>query len=240
MGFNSLTDQACLLILALTLTLLLPLSHTLSCTSQKFTNRLYQNCSDLPTLSSYLHWNYSAANSTLSIAFSAPPAKPEGWIAWAINPNATGMVGAQSLIAFKLNGTLVVKPYSLEGYGPTSIKQQNLSFPVTDLSAEESNGVITLFATVTVPSNTTSLNQVWQVGASVTTDGHPTRHDLQSANLDSKSTLQFASNEMASFPAPAPAPAPSTAPPPPSTGGGGGDEKSGVQSLIKRKDYWLG
>lgn len=38
--------------------------------------------------------------------------KPDGWIAWRINPTGTPMVGTQALITFKnLNDTIVVKTF---------------------------------------------------------------------------------------------------------------------------------
>ncbi|XP_059626257.1 cytochrome b561 and DOMON domain-containing protein At3g25290-like [Cornus florida] len=180
---------------ALTLTLLLFFlispSHSQTCTSQKFTNnKLYQYCNDLPQLSSYLHWTYDSQKSTLSIAFVAPPAKSDGWIAWAINPTGTGMVGAQSLIAFKQsNGSMGVFTYNISSY--QSIVESKLSFDVTDMSADYSDGLMRIFATVALPGGAaTPVNQVWQVGPSVASN-FPARHEFQPANLNSKGTLDL-------------------------------------------------
>ncbi|KAI4354209.1 hypothetical protein L6164_003098 [Bauhinia variegata] len=167
--------------------LLISPAHSQNCTSQKFSgNRVFANCSDLPTLSAVLHYNYNASNSSLSIAFTATPSKPDGWVAWAINPNGTGMLGAQALIAFKLDSKLTVKTYNLESY--KSIKQEKLSFDVWDLSAEENNGTMTIFAGVKLPGKAENVSQVWQVGPSVT-DGTPDKHEFKPANLGSKGTL---------------------------------------------------
>ncbi|XAR60908.1 hypothetical protein NMG60_11034451 [Bertholletia excelsa] len=166
-------------------------SQSATCTSQKFNNnKLYQNCSDLSQLSSYLHWTYDAGESSLSIAFVAPPAKSDGWIAWAINPTGTGMEGAQALIAFKdSTGAMTVNTYSLNSY--KSIVQGNLSFEVPEKSAEYADGMMRIFATVKLPSKTgTTLNQVWQVGPSLT-NGFPAVHEMQTANLNSKGTLDL-------------------------------------------------
>ncbi|KAL6978876.1 hypothetical protein U1Q18_020544 [Sarracenia purpurea var. burkii] len=174
---------------------LITTSHSLTCTSQKFTNnKLYQHCSDLPQLSSYLHWTYDSSNSSLSLAFVAAPATSDGWISWAINPTATGMVGSQALIAFKdSTGTMTVSTYNLVSYG--SIVPSDLSFAVTDLAADYSDGMMRIFATVTLPEKTTTtVNQVWQVGPSVT-NGIPSRHDIQPANLNSKGTLDLLSGQ---------------------------------------------
>lgn len=167
-----------------------------TCSSQKFTNnKVYARCSDLPALRSFLHWTYDAANSTLSVAFVAPPDKPDGWIAWAINPNAAGMVGAQTLFAFKNSkGEMVVKTYDISSY--SSIKESSkLWFDVKEAAAEFSGGLMRLFATLVLPEKgKTTLNHVWQVGPSVT-NGFPAKHGFQPANLNSKGTLDLLSGE---------------------------------------------
>ncbi|KAA8543560.1 hypothetical protein F0562_021694 [Nyssa sinensis] len=169
--------------------LILP-SHSLTCSSQNFTNsQLYANCTDLQSLGSYLHWTYNSTGSSLSIAFIAPPAKSDGWIAWAINPTGTGMAGAQALIAFKgSNGSMTVNTYNISSYG--SIVQSKILYPVTNKSAEQSGGLMKIFATLTLPQNTTTVNQVWQVGGSVT-GGHPDKHEFLPANLMAKATLNL-------------------------------------------------
>lgn len=165
--------------------------HSLNCTSQKLpSKKVFSNCTDLPTLGAILHYSYDASNSSLSIAYVATPSKPNGWVAWAINPTSTGMLGAQALIAFKANGSVAVRTYNLTSY--KSIVESKLSFDVWDLSAEESNGVITILATVKVPEKTDKLNQVWQVGPSVT-GGMPDKHEISPSNLGAKSTLAVAS-----------------------------------------------
>ncbi|KAL8106558.1 cytochrome b561 and DOMON domain-containing protein At3g25290-like [Apium graveolens] len=186
----SITNLSLLFLISLSL---LSLSHSLTCTSQKFTNnKLYQHCNDLPQLNSYLHYTYDPKKSSLSVAFVATPPKPNGWVAWAINPTATGMIGSQALIGLKnSDGSVVVKTYSIESYGP--IVESKLSFDVTQKSAEFSDGVFKIFATVVLPElNGTMVNQVWQVGASVT-GGVPDKHDFSPANLNSKGRLDLVS-----------------------------------------------
>ncbi|GMP90244.1 hypothetical protein CsSME_00041456 [Camellia sinensis var. sinensis] len=184
----SLRFSALILGLSLAFSLISP-SQSLTCTSQKFTNnKLYDHCTDLSQLSSYLHWTYDSSSSSLSIAFVAAPSKSGGWIAWAINPTGAGMIGAQALIAFKdSNGSMIVNTYNISSY--KSIVQEKLSFDVMDMSAEYSDGTIRIFATVALPDTAaTAVNQVWQVGPSVT-NGFPDKHEFQPANLNSKGTL---------------------------------------------------
>lgn len=184
--------------LVLTLWALLVISpvHSLTCNSQTFTNNgLYKQCLDLPTLSSYLHWTYNQSNSTLSIAFIAPPSKSDGWIAWAINPTGKGMKGSQTLLAFKSdNGAMTVKTYNISEIGP--VTESKISFDVWDQSAESSGSVMRLFAKVKVPSNPQTVNQVWQVGPSVT-GGLPDPHGMLPANLNAKSTLSLVGEQTA-------------------------------------------
>lgn len=166
-------------------------SDSATCSSQTFTNnKQYTHCNDLPSLQSYLHWAYDQASSTLSVAFVATPAKSDGWISWAINPTAPGMVGSQALIAFKdSTGAMTVKTYNITGYAP--LKESKVWFDVKESKAEASGGVMRLFATVVLPeSGKTTVNHVWQVGSSVTRDV-PDKHAFEAANLNAKGTLDL-------------------------------------------------
>ncbi|KAJ8504127.1 hypothetical protein OPV22_005013 [Ensete ventricosum] len=161
-----------------------------ACSSVTFSsNRVYAACSDLPHLSSSLHWSFDAAAATLSLAFVAPPPKPEGWIAWAINPTADGMIGSQALIAFhQPNGSMGVRTYNITGYGP--IAEGAIEFQTSDLAAEYSGGSMRIFGKVKLPAGTTAVKQVWQVGSSVA-DGVPQQHATEQENLQSKGKLDL-------------------------------------------------
>ncbi|KAI7748104.1 hypothetical protein M8C21_026114 [Ambrosia artemisiifolia] len=168
----------------------------LTCTTQKFTNnKLYTHCNDLPHLNSYLHWSLNPSKNTLSIAFLAAPATASGWISWAINPTGDGMAGAQALLAYKAsNGSMVVKTYNISSYN--SIMEGKLAFDVEDKRAEYSDGMMKIFATVVLPGNgVTTVNQVWQVGPSVSADGFPVKHAFQPANLGAKGRLDLLSGQ---------------------------------------------
>ncbi|CAK9140879.1 unnamed protein product [Ilex paraguariensis] len=186
------SQRLCTLILLLlpAISLISP-SQSATCISQKFTNnKLYTHCNDLPSLNSFLHWTYDSANSSVSIAFIAPPAKPDGWVAWALNPTGTGMAGAQALVAFKdAQGVMTVKTFNISSYA--TIEEGKLSFDVPEKTAEYSGGLMTIFATVVLPEKgKTVVNQVWQVGASVS-NGFPAKHEFQPANLNSKGSLDL-------------------------------------------------
>ncbi|KAG2669687.1 hypothetical protein I3760_14G044300 [Carya illinoinensis] len=191
------SSASAFLLLSLSALFVISPVHSLTCTSQIITNNaVYKQCLDLPRLSSYLHWTYDQSNFSLSIAFIAPPPKSDGWIAWAINPTGTGMKGAQTLLAFKSDGGgMTVKTYNIEEIGP--ITESKISFEVWDLSAESDGGVMRLFAKVKVPGNAQTVNQVCQVGPSITA-GLPDQHELQMANLNAKSTLSLVGEQMAS------------------------------------------
>lgn len=191
--------------------LLISPAYSLTCTSQNVTqkNTRFTNCSDLPVLKAYLHWTYDPAampKPTLSVAFIAPPAKPEGWVAWALNPTGKGMAGSQALVAFKdSNGSMVVKTYNISSY--SSIVESKLFYDVLDKKAEFSGGAMRIFAKLALPSDATELNQVWQVGSAVK-GGMPEKHDFGPDNLNSKDTLSLVSEATASSPALAPSPSP--------------------------------
>ncbi|KAJ9176645.1 hypothetical protein P3X46_011931 [Hevea brasiliensis] len=174
--------------------LLISPAHSLNCTSQKFTNRLYDNCTDLSTLNSYLHYTYNASNSSLSIAFKAPPSKSDGWVGWAINLNGTGMAGAQALVAMKNDSVVVVKKFSIASY--SDIKETSkLAVETWDLSADsDSSGNFVIFASVKIPESLAKVNQIWQVGPSVK-DGFPAKHEFAQGNLQAKGTLELVASQ---------------------------------------------
>ncbi|XP_027117055.2 cytochrome b561 and DOMON domain-containing protein At3g25290 [Coffea arabica] len=167
-------------------------SYSATCTSQKFgRNRIFQHCNDLPQLNSHIHWTYDSSNSVLSLAFAAFPARPDGWIAWGINPNGTGMIGTQALIAFKKPGgdSMIVKTFRLNSY--KSVEQAEIMYDVSRLEAEYHRGLMMIFATINLPNGMTTLNQVWQVGASVMNGTFPAIHAFQPENLSSKDKLDL-------------------------------------------------
>ncbi|XVE78160.1 hypothetical protein DITRI_Ditri13aG0121700 [Diplodiscus trichospermus] len=185
-------------------------THSSDCSSLKLPagKKQYSNCTVLPTLNSTLHFTYNAANSSLYVAFSAAPPNANGWIAWAINPTATGMAGSQALLAFKNKGSMVVKTYNISSY--SSIVEGKLSFEVWDLVAEAGDdGKMVIYGSLKVPASAEKLNQVWQVGPGVT-NGHPMKHEFAKANLASLGELKLVekvNSGASSSPAAAPAPA---------------------------------
>ncbi|XP_038899819.1 cytochrome b561 and DOMON domain-containing protein At3g25290-like [Benincasa hispida] len=169
-------------------------ANSQTCSSRKFSNNnLYSHCSDLPSLSAFIHWTYDPSNSSLSVAFIAKPPKSTGWIAWAVNPTSTGMVGSQALVAYLDAGVPVVKTYDVASY--SSIKPSKLSFEIWDTAAESSGGEMMIFAKLKLPMAATTVNQVWQVGPSV--DGtNLAVHEFQPANLNAKGTLGLSGGEV--------------------------------------------
>lgn len=104
------------------------------------------------------------------------------------------MAGAQALVAFKdSDGLMTVKTFNISSY--TSIVPGKLSIDVKNTSAEFSDGLMKIFATVGLPEKgKTTVNQVWQVGPAVA-DGFPGKHEFQPANLNSKGTLDLLSGQ---------------------------------------------
>ncbi|KAE8713110.1 Cytochrome b561 and DOMON domain-containing protein [Hibiscus syriacus] len=178
------------------LALLIPPAVSLTCSGQKFTkNQVFSTCLDLPSLSSYLHFSYDSSNTTLSVAFVAAPSKPGGWVAWAINPKATGMAGSQALVAYKnsTSSLAVVRTFDISSY--SSIVPKDLSFEIWDKTAESrSDGSLVIFAKIKIPADLASggkIIQVWQIGPGVGADGMLAKHEFAAANLQSKGTLDL-------------------------------------------------
>ncbi|KAF6144281.1 hypothetical protein GIB67_024508, partial [Kingdonia uniflora] len=170
-------------------------SLTTTCSSQKFSkNRFFANCTDLTKLNSYLHWSYDSSKSSLSIAFIATPSKPSGWIAWAINPFSTGMLGSQALIAYRQgNGSMTVGTFNVSNY--KGVEPGKIAFEVPEMEAEYVDGVMRIYATVVLTKAVgTVVNQVWQVGDGVT-GGIPNIHGFTPDNLNSKATLDLVKGE---------------------------------------------
>ncbi|KAI9073293.1 hypothetical protein K1719_044728 [Acacia pycnantha] len=72
-----------------------------ACESYKFPNNTnFLACNDLPVLDSSLHWTYHPSSNSIDVAFKKNNANYKRWIAWAINPTSTGMVGSQAFVAF--------------------------------------------------------------------------------------------------------------------------------------------
>ncbi|XP_042513113.1 cytochrome b561 and DOMON domain-containing protein At3g25290-like [Macadamia integrifolia] len=194
---SSFSSSSAVLLLGFVLNLFLQinLSHSLTCSSQQFSsNRIYEYCNDLPELSSYLHWTYDSSNSSLKIAFLAS-SKADGWVAWSINPQAPKMLGAQALIAYKLDGNMTLNTFNVTSY--KGIAPSKIAYEVWDTAAEYSDGLMRIFATIGLPGQMTTINQVWQVGTAVS-NGIPSAHAILTANLNSKGTLDLLKGQSSS------------------------------------------
>ncbi|KAL8026888.1 hypothetical protein ABFX02_14G059000 [Erythranthe guttata] len=202
-----------LLLLIAAVSLLASPATSQTCKSQTFGTTTFANCADLPALGAFLHYTYDSSAApypTLTLAFVAPPASPDGWVAWALNPRGSGMVGSQALVAFReTSGSAVVKTYNITSY--LSIAESPISYEVLSKQAEFSGGVMTIFATLRMPATKgdVELNQVWQVGASVR-NGVPAAHAFGADNFISTGTLRLESTAAA----PPRASTGSTSPPP--------------------------
>ncbi|KAK4275689.1 hypothetical protein QN277_018729 [Acacia crassicarpa] len=163
--------------------------HSQTCRSYKFPNTAnFLACDDLPVLDSSIHWNYHLSSNTVDLAFKKHNVKDNQWIAWAINPNSTGMVGSQSFVAFKKSdGTMAAYTSPITSYD-TRLEKGDLSFEATTVSASFENGTMIIYAKFQLPGNSTTVNHVWQQGFVFqdTLQLHPTYgHNLESfGNLD--------------------------------------------------------
>ncbi|KAG8047850.1 hypothetical protein GUJ93_ZPchr0008g11914 [Zizania palustris] len=200
-----------------------------ACAGEKFpAGRAYANCQDLPQLGAALHWSYDETKSSLSVAFVASPAGTGGWVAWGLNPTGEGMVGTQALVALKGSSSApTVKTYNITGYVPLGGASTPIAFPATDLAADEgAGGKIRLYGKLQLHKGMNAVNQVWQVGYSVT-GGAPDKHAFGAANLASKTKLVLAGKATAISPAPAATAGPGA----PSSSVGGGSDSGSASSV---------
>ncbi|XP_074581716.1 cytochrome b561 and DOMON domain-containing protein At5g47530-like [Curcuma longa] len=162
--------------------------------------KLYTACNVLPYHSASLHWNYHASNGTVDIAYRASGSS-SSWVAWAINPNSTGMVGANAFLAFTNRSTGIVVVFATR-FASTNVqvadvRDEELAFPVHEKRAEYSSGYYTIYASLELPGSNTRQNTVWQASSSFR-DGVPYGHPLDAAGMASMSTLDFLSGQTAS------------------------------------------
>lgn len=161
--------------------------HAQNCNSDTFSsNKLYSECTALSDLSATIHWTYYT-NGTVDVAYRITESSSD-WVAWAINPSGSGMVGANAFLAYHDSaGAVQVITSMLDSYSPT-IANGSLSFTVYDMSADYANGAYTIYATLELPSNKTTLNTVWQRGSTFSgglPNGHPnTNTGSQNSNLN--------------------------------------------------------
>lgn len=174
-------------------------SYAQSCARYTFSsNKLFRACNDLPYLNSFLHWNYDSSSNKLQIAYrhTGITSPSNTWVAWAINPTSTGMVGSQALIAYQQSdGTMKAYPSPITAY-QTSLKEEKLSFDVSDLSATYAKNEIIIFATLGLSNTSTTVNQVWQDGP--LSGNSPQMHITNGANVKSMGTINLLSGESSS------------------------------------------
>lgn len=143
------------------------------------------------------------------------------------------MAGAQALLAHKAKSTglVTVETYDIGSY--SNITKGPISYDVTSVSAVDSSGVITIFATWALPKGESTVNHIWQVGPIV--NGNVGKHAFAPVNLGSKMKLSLIANGPNSGPAGAPNGSPSGSPssgrieaPAPGSNGAGERLVSGV------------
>ncbi|KAI4298784.1 hypothetical protein L6164_032302 [Bauhinia variegata] len=189
--------------LVLALSLLSSLLLTCSaqtCNSFSFSgNRVFSTCRDLPQLSSYLHWTYDRVTGKLDLAYRhGGITANDKWVAWAINSDNNleqSMINAQGLVAIpQSSGTPRVYTSPISGYG-TSLAEGTISYNSSGLSATHQNNEIIIFATLMLPTGTTTLVHLWQEGplSGTTLEAH----QMGSANTNAKETLDLVSGSAA-------------------------------------------
>ncbi|KAL3635699.1 hypothetical protein CASFOL_020246 [Castilleja foliolosa] len=155
----------------------------------------YANCNPLPTLDSYLHWNYHPSNNTVDIAYRHTGITSSNWVAWSLNPNGPHMIGAQCLVAF-VNSTGIPHPFTSPITGYTTMLQEGpLSFGVPRIAAEfRNNTEMIIYATIELPPGRTNFTHIWQHGI-VSSSGAFKAHSMAPQHLSSFATIDFATGK---------------------------------------------
>ncbi|KAL6277525.1 hypothetical protein ACE6H2_021126 [Prunus campanulata] len=165
-----------------------------ACTPHAFNQKTFNACQTLRVLNSTIHWSYYPSKGTVDVAFSQAVVSDSRWVAWAINPTSTGMVGSQAIVAFRrTDGTMNIYSSPIKSYA-TRLEQGNLSFPLFDVSAIYENNQIVIFATIGLPNNVSVVNHVWQQGP--LSGNTPQMHSVSGPNVQSFGTLDFLSGKV--------------------------------------------
>ncbi|XP_010445989.1 PREDICTED: cytochrome b561 and DOMON domain-containing protein At5g48750-like [Camelina sativa] len=172
------------------------------CDSHIFKNgKHFRACIDLPVLDSFLHFSYVPETGVLEVAYRHTNIESSSRIAWGINvitinPTSKGMLGAQTLLAYRNSTSGFMRAYtsSIKDYS-TMLQEGPLSFRVTQLAAEFFNGEMTIFATMVLPSNTTVVNHLWQYGLLKKGD-RLGMHAMSGDHLKSMATLDLLSGKV--------------------------------------------
>lgn len=186
---------------------LIPNTVNASC-SHEFSELVHQKnisyCKTLHTLDAEFGWKYQNFTNfiTLEILFSAKLNKPEGWIAWGVNPGKRAeMTGTKALIGIKHPDT----PLRADTYDITKeivtgchlLPSKISELQVSNLSMQyEGSNLYTMYARLVLPSdlyNITKLHHVWQVGYAVKGD-QPLYHPTTLDNVDSTETIDLTSS----------------------------------------------
>jgi hypothetical protein len=163
------------------------------CGSRAFSNgQSFRLCNNLPVLGASLYYTYHPENGTADVAFRAPSGT-DGWVAWGINTVGPGsMTGSSVFIAsHDANGAVSLLQTYLASTQP-SLTPGNLKIAVVGTpTVDYSGGAYTIFATVTLPGNSTSQNTVWQAGP--LSNGQIGPHPTGGQNMQGTLNLNFLS-----------------------------------------------
>ncbi|CAL9002144.1 unnamed protein product [Prunus brigantina] len=184
----------CLFLLSLMFNSVFVTMSQQACTPHASNRRTFDACQTLRVLNSTIHWSYYPSKGTVDVAFSQAVVSDSRWVAWAINPTSTGMVGSQAIVAFRrTDGTMNIYSSPIKSYA-TRLEQGNLSFPLFDVSAIYENNQIIIFATIGLPNNVSVVNHVWQQGP--LSGNIPQMHSVSGPNVQSFGTLDFLSGKV--------------------------------------------
>ncbi|XAR48669.1 hypothetical protein NMG60_11031560 [Bertholletia excelsa] len=164
--------------LAPSLLALPPPSPIQSCSNFVFSrHKTFASCTDLPLLASFLHWNHDPSSRTLQIAYR----------------RTNFLSKFLALIAYRRPGaTMALFTSPINSY-QAKMEQGTLGFPVTELSAIFVDDQIIIFATMELPTSSSTLYHVCQDGP-VSGDSLGL-HEICGSHLQSMGTLNLTSGQ---------------------------------------------
>ncbi|XP_010541493.1 PREDICTED: cytochrome b561 and DOMON domain-containing protein At4g17280-like [Tarenaya hassleriana] len=187
-----------LLILSAVISVTLTPCSAQTCSNYKFqSGHVFESCNDLSVLDSFLHYTYDSSAGILKIAYRRTNLSPENWVAWAVNPTSSGMVGSQAIVAYPKNDGSVRAYTSPIGSYSTTLREGGLSFNVSGVSASYKNSEMVVFANLEISKivgSDGSINTVWQDGPLSSSGNTPLSHPTTGEHVQSMSSLLLKPN----------------------------------------------
>ncbi|MCO5569910.1 hypothetical protein L7F22_023624 [Adiantum nelumboides] len=180
-------------------------AHLAFCCSKAFTFNgsvhSFVNCLDLPTQGASIAWTLTDDSLStqgyykLELAFSGTAPSESGWVGWGLNPDKPQMAGSSVWVAFNATNGSTLLPYRLTPatLGGAPLKCSPVDYVVKASSVKISGMAMSMLLMLHLnASMPTTLNHVWNRGASVSTF-QPSPHSMQANDLKTLAHIDMSS-----------------------------------------------